>query len=95
MSFDVPNGSVVVTPEMMYVTLNEVVQKVNHIETLLNPALDIIREDAKLAKAEVKETLDDHETRIRAVEKMSWKVLGASSVVSTLLAIVVVWLGKK
>ena len=95
MSADVPTGSVVVTPEMMYVTLSEVVRKVDHIETLLNPALDIIREDAKIAKAETQKTLDDHETRLRAVEKMSWKVLGASSVVSTALALLVVWLGKK
>ena len=95
MSDQIPAGAIVITSEMMYQTLTDVVKKVDHIETLLNPVLNDIRKDVKENKAETDKAIVDHETRIRAVEKLTWKVVGASSVVSALLSLLIVWLGKK
>ena len=113
----IPVGAIVITPEMMYATLTDVVKKVDHIETLLNPALNEIRNDVKNNKTEIdrsmidhkvevgkalvehkvelSKTTDDHESRIRSLEKMSWKIAGASGVISLLASLVVVWLGRK
>lgn len=70
---DIPEGSIIVTPMMMYTSLNAVVKKVEHLETLLDPAF-----------ADIRKELADHEVRMRGLEKKIWLFSGFASAISVL-----------
>lgn len=70
---EIPDGSIIVTPMMMYTSLNAVVKKVEHLETLLDPAF-----------ADIRKELADHEVRMRGLEKKIWLFSGFAAAISTL-----------
>lgn len=76
MSAQTPEGSVIITPMMMFITMQSLSSKVDHIETLLDPSLRDIRKD-----------VGDHETRLRGIEKRVWMFGGATMFISSVVAI--------
>ena len=60
------------------------------IQTALNAVEERMRslEQALASMKEVKPTVEDHETRIRKMEKTLWIAFGAATVISTTLSIV-------
>ena len=81
MSAQIPDGSVVVTPTDMYREIRDMHDELRALNSSINPALQEIRGD-----------VEDHETRIRTLEKFSWKQIGASSVLATVVSGAVAYL---
>lgn len=66
-----PEGSVVITPMMQYTELQRLGKAVDKLTETLDPALHQLRSE-----------LEDHETRIRAMEIRIWLAMGGASVLS-------------
>ncbi len=71
MSSMTPEGSVVITPMMQYLELVRLAKAVDKLTENLDPAL-----------ADIRNKIDDHEDRIRGMERRIWAAMGASSAVS-------------
>jgi hypothetical protein len=55
MTVEVPSGSVVITPDMMYSEIKELVKDVHHITSLLDPSLrELHRELGEIRSAQAK-----------------------------------------
>lgn len=66
-----PEGSVVITPMMQYLELQRLGKAVDKLTENLDPALQNIRDK-----------IEDHEDRIRGMERRIWAAMGATSAVS-------------
>jgi len=66
-----PEGSVIITPMMQYLEMQRLAKAVDKLTENLDPALTDIRSK-----------IDDHEDRIRGMERRIWAAMGASSAVS-------------
>lgn len=82
--FTMPPGSVVITPSQMYAELRIMGGKVDNLIAVIDPALSTIREDIgdvrNVIREEVKSSRlvhDDHETRLRSIERWRWAAAGA------------------
>jgi len=67
----VPDGAVIITPQAQYQELVELRRSVDKLTTVVDPAL-----------TELRGHVQDHEGRIRALEKRVWQALGACVVLS-------------
>lgn len=67
----VPDGAVIITPQAQYQELVELRRSVDKLTTVVDPALNDLR-----AKS------NDHEDRIRSLERRVWQALGACVVLS-------------
>jgi len=83
-----PPGSVVITPTDMYAEIRVMSGKVDHLASILDPALSTIRGDLSEAIAAHKTDIKDvrvvqldHEHRLRSLDKRIWlaAVLAAGS----------------
>lgn len=63
----VPEGSVVITPAQMYEELRAVHELVRDLSGKVDPAL-----------ADLRRVADDHESRLRGIEKRVWLACGAA-----------------
>lgn len=77
-----PPGSVIITPAQMYVEIRAMGTKLDHLSSVIDPALSTIRDDV----AEVVVDVADHETRIRAIERWRWLIAGAATAGGAVLA---------
>jgi len=75
----VPPGSAIITPNQMLAELHEVGKKVDHLVSVVDPALAELRKD--LGETDKRATL--LEARVRVIENWRWFVLGAAAVVGT------------
>lgn len=78
MTAQIPDGSVIVTPTEMYAEIRAANQKIDHLATLLDPAVQDIRHDVA-----------DHETRIRSLEHRVWRAAGMATVAASVIALAV------
>ena len=83
-----PPGSVIITPTQMYAEIRVMSGKVDHLASILDPALSTIRGDLAdsiaTRKAEfvaVRVVQADHEFRLRSLDKRVWiaAVIAAAS----------------
>lgn len=72
----VPDGSVIITPTEMFKELRETHDEVKALGPRIDSLADTIRA-----------TADDHETRIRALERARWVQLGGASVAATVFSV--------
>ena len=77
-------GSVIITPMMQYLELVRLGKAVDKLTENLDPALLVIRGK-----------LDDHESRIRSVERRIWLAMGATSTISVMGAYLVTHFSTK
>lgn len=68
MTVEMPAGSVVITPTQMYGEIRDMKEQVQHLITVVDPALTDIRSDVA-----------DHESRIRSVERRLWIAAGIAA----------------
>jgi len=73
-----PEGSVVISPMMMYQRLLALSDDMRDVKGLLDPSLKEVRHD-----------LADHETRIRGLEKRLWMASGAALFLSTIATLLI------
>lgn len=66
----IPEGSVVITPTEMYRELRDTHDEVKALSASVNDLSESLRN-----------IVGDHESRIRALEKMVWRAAGAAAVV--------------
>lgn len=85
----VPQGSVIITPTKMYEEMQDIGKKVDHLTTVMDPALNTLREtvvelkgELAVAVAERKADVIKLDTRIRVLENWRWFVLGIAAIVS-------------
>lgn len=71
---DAPAGSVIITPSEMYATVVATREAVQRLETLVDPALNSIREDVEKQN----DRLEGMEARIGALERWRWGVIAAA-----------------
>lgn len=83
-----PAGSVVITPTQMYAEMRRMGEKLDHLASVLDPALTTIRQDMATTAAqgllrdgEIRQVQNDHESRLRSLDKRIWvaAVLAAST----------------
>ena len=90
-----PEGSVIITPMMQYLEMQRLAKAVDKLTNALDPALQGIRDDIAHHADQIKaldgipsrvktnaENIEDHEDRIRGMERRIWAAMGASSAVS-------------
>jgi len=72
-----PPGSVIITPSQMYAEIRVMSGKVDHLASVIDPALSNLREDV----AAVRTVQTDHESRLRSLDKRMWiaAILAAAS----------------
>lgn len=82
-----PDGSVVITPNEMYREMQEIAKKVDHVATILDPAVAQIRVELTESKERVAALASERElvtnaldSRVRALENWRWFVLGVAAV---------------
>lgn len=68
MEVTMPPGSVVITPAQMYAEVRVMGQKLDHLVAVVDPAFSTIRDDI----TQVRSTIDDHESRLRSMDKRLW-----------------------
>jgi hypothetical protein len=66
-----PQGSVVITPADMYAEIRATYDEVKRLGTVLEPSL-----------RDLSGRVEDHETRIRGLERRLWTALGAGVVLA-------------
>ena len=64
---EVPPGSIVITPKQFY---DGVKEDIAEIKEAVAPLSNLVHE------------VDDHEVRIRALERFRWSILGAAAIAS-------------
>lgn len=67
-SVTLPPGSVIITPTQMYVELQDMGKKLDHLASVIDPTLTTIRDDVK-----------DHEERVRSLERWRWVAFGVAT----------------
>lgn len=67
-----PEGSVVISPMMMYQRLLALSDDMRDVKGLLDPSLKEVRHD-----------IADHETRIRLIEKRVWMFTGIGTFIAS------------
>ena len=80
MSVQIPAGSAVITPNQMLAELHDVGRKVDHLASILDPALAELRKNV----VEADKTLAVLDGRMRVLENWRWFVLGISAVLGTM-----------
>ena len=80
-----PAGSVIITPTKMYEEMQDIGKKVDHLASVIDPAIHNIREDIREGKEDRAMMKADNkilEVRIRALENWRWFVLGVAALVA-------------
>lgn len=72
----IPEGSVVITPTEMYRELRDTHDEVKALSASVND----FSESLKNVVGGLRATDDDHEVRLRALEKLVWRTSGAAAV---------------
>ena len=74
-----PPGSVIITPTQMYAEIRVMSGKVDHLASVLDPALSTIREDVADVRGNILKEVaaskvihDDHESRLRSLDRRLW-----------------------
>lgn len=82
-----PAGSAVITPNQMYAEMQDIGRKVDHLASIVDPALAQLRIDVTevekrvaVIKAEREAAVAALDLRIRALENWRWFILGAAAV---------------
>jgi hypothetical protein len=77
MNDEIQPGSAVFGPNQMFAMIQAVGTKVDHLASILDPALTTVREEI----SDVRKDVDDHESRLRSLDKRIWiaAVLAAGS----------------
>jgi len=96
-------GSVIITPTKMYEEMQDIGRKVDHLSSVVDPALNKLREDIiagrgehatiqaeiKVEESERKADVYKLDSRIRIVENWRWFVLGIAAVIGPAASILV------
>lgn len=69
---NIPPGSVIVTPEQMWVVMQETRDSVRKLETLLNPSLAEIHQDHRELDERENIHHEAHERAIRDLQQATW-----------------------
>lgn len=80
---EIPPGSVVITPQDMWDAIGRIEKTTEDIRATIAPQVGDLRSDHD----DLKKDVDDHETRIRAVEKANWKQAGIYAAISVIVTI--------
>jgi hypothetical protein len=95
---EIPAGSVVITPQNMWESINRIETVVNEIKITLAPAVKDLRDDhdvlagvveanRKAAAEDLATVKNDHEQRLRDVEKANWKQAGIYAAITVIATI--------
>lgn len=89
MTDHLPIGSVVITPNEMYKEMQDIGRKVDHLTSVLDPAIAQLRSEITDTRTQITVITAERKTavaaldlRVRAVENWRWFVLGISTVIS-------------
>lgn len=85
MTAEVPRGAVVITPTEMYREMQEIGKKVDHLTSVLDPALTELRDD----NAENKRAIETLSGEVRRVDGRQKYVAGAAMAFGTVAGYIV------
>lgn len=77
----IPDGSVVITPNQQYAELQALRLSVTESMGSLTAAVTALTENVSKQAGDERRTLDDHETRIRSVERKVWMAAGFAAAI--------------
>lgn len=93
---DIPHGSVVITPSDMYRKLEGVEASVNRLMSVMDPAIERLREETTEVKLDVERNRSkaesEHEkleSRINVLEAWRWMLVGIAIAASTIASYVI------
>ncbi|MGH9252320.1 MAG: hypothetical protein ACRD0W_22805 [Acidimicrobiales bacterium] len=94
----VPGGSAVITPTEMYREIQTIGRKVDHLSSVVDPAMTTLREDIAELKVSLavgtQECLSDTkamDNRVRSLEHWRWFVLGIAAIIGPLTGAVLAY----
>lgn len=93
---EIPSGSVIITPDDMWRTIQDTAESsrrteaaVNELKLLVNPALHEVRSDVATLDTREQNNHEKHEGRIRALEEQSWASRWVPALVTAVLCSVI------
>lgn len=92
MASEIPSGSVIITPDDMWRTIQETRdiaagtrKSVDELKVLVNPALNDLRDDIHVLDTREQKHHEDHDAKILALQQQSWSSRWVPALVMSLL----------
>lgn len=93
---EIPSGSVIITPDDMWKTIQETAESsrrteaaVNELKVLVNPALGDLRRDLEKLDDREQEHYDRHAGSILELQQQSWSSRWVPAIITSLLVAVI------